>query len=163
MRHRLAVHLGPEYRISEDEFFRHDAGAQNLALVISVVQIGVQRFHALLKAARELLPFAAIENARNDVEGDQALGGSGFAIDRKRDADAAEDELGFLATIVEDVFRDVVQPVRELLIGRPDRAVRRTHLVEKRRTTRGQILLRCSACDHASQRRLAQKAAAHML
>ena len=32
VRHALAVHLGPEHRVLEHQVFRHDAGAQHLAL-----------------------------------------------------------------------------------------------------------------------------------
>ncbi len=131
VRHRLAVHLGPKHRISVHEVFGNDAGAQYFALIIGIMQIHVQRFDALLETAREFLPFAAIEDTRNDVEGDQAFGRGRFAVNREGDADAAEDEFGFLAAIIENVFRDRVEPMRELLVGRAHGAVGRTHLVKK--------------------------------
>ena len=93
VRHFLAVHLRAENRILEDQVFRDDVGFEDFAAAIDVLDIGVDRLHALLEAAPHDVPFLGGDDARDDVERDQALLRLGVAIDRKGDADAAEQKL----------------------------------------------------------------------
>ena len=58
VRDALAVHLRPEDRILEHEVFRHDAGAQHLALGVDVLDVEIERLGALFEAALDGLPFA---------------------------------------------------------------------------------------------------------
>ena len=76
------------------------------------------------------LPLGRGEDARDDVKGDETLLRLGVAIDRKGNADAAEEMLGFTAAEIEHVWRDFTQPARQLRIGRPDRALAASHFVE---------------------------------
>ncbi len=131
VRHLLAVHLRTEHRILEHQVFGHDAGLENLAAAVDVAEIGVDRLDALLQPAAQGVPFLRRQDARDDVERDQPLLGVGLAIDREGDADAAEQQLGFLAAVVENVGPDVAEPVGQFGIGRPDRAVRPLHLIER--------------------------------
>ena len=50
--------------------------------------------------------------------------GVGLAVDREGDADAAEQQLGLAAAIVEHVRRDLAEPGGQLRIGRADRRPR---------------------------------------
>ncbi|MGY4287658.1 hypothetical protein ACVWXO_006878 [Bradyrhizobium sp. LM2.7] len=50
VRHLLAVHLGTEHRVLEDQIVGHDLGAQDVAAVIDVAQEHVERAHALFQA-----------------------------------------------------------------------------------------------------------------
>ena len=70
-------------------------------------------------------PFAARDDARQDVEGDQPLGRLLRAIDGEGDADAAEQQLGLFAPRGEKFRRGAGKPLRKLLIGNAGRAVRR--------------------------------------
>ena len=54
----------------------------------------------------------------------------GFAIDREGDADAAEQQLGFAPAIVEHVGGHLLEPARQLAIGRAHAAVGSLHLIE---------------------------------
>ena len=75
-------------------------------------------------------PFRARHDARDDIERDQPLLRVGLAVDREGDADAAEDQLGLAAAVVEHVGRHIVEPARELAIGRAHAAVLSLHLIE---------------------------------
>ena len=88
-------HLRHEGFVLEDHVARDAARPQNLLAVIDVVQEGVERPHALLDAGRKPPPFEGGEDARHDIEGDEAFGGLFGAIDGKGDALAAEQFFGF--------------------------------------------------------------------
>ena len=62
----------------------------DLAPAVDVVEEEVERLDALLEPAVQPLPFVRRQDAREHVEGDQALGRVGVAIDGEGDADAAE-------------------------------------------------------------------------
>ena len=130
VRHLLPVHLRAEHRILKDQILGHDAGLQNLAAVVNVLDVGVDGLDALLEAALQRLPFGRRQDARNDVEGDQPLLRLGIAVDRKGDADAAEEQLRLAPAEVEHVRRNLAEPVRQLGIGRPNRAFAAPHFVE---------------------------------
>ena len=133
VRHVLAVHLRPEHRVLEDQVVGNDVGAQDVAAVIDVAQEQVQRLDPLLQALLQQRPFLRADDARHDVKRDQPFLGLGFAIDRKGDADAAEQQLGFLAPIFQSIRRRLLQPERKLFIGGTQCAVRPEHLVESNR------------------------------
>ena len=131
MRHVLAVHLGAEHRVLEDQVVGHDIGAQDVAAVIDVAQEHVERAHPLLEAFFEERPFLGRHDPRNDVEGDQPFLGFGVAIDRKGDADPAEQQFGFLAAIFQRVRRRLLEPAGELLVGRTKVAAQAVHFIER--------------------------------
>ncbi len=131
VRHVLAVHLGPEHRVLVDQVFRDDPGAQDVARMIDVGQEQVQRLDPLLQSLLEDRPFLGRDDARDDVERDQPFLRLGVAIDREGDADPPEQQLGFLAPILQGVRRRVLQPEREFLVGLTETAVGLVHLIER--------------------------------
>jgi hypothetical protein len=73
------------------------------------MQKGVDGAHALFDALGQLRPFAGRDDARHDVEGDQAFVCLGLTIDVEGDAGAAEESLGigrFLAQVLEVFVRE---------------------------------------------------------
>ena len=96
-----AHHLGAELRVAEHLLGRHDAGLEDLLVVVDVVDEAVQRRDALAQAALHLAPLVRRDHARDQVERDQPLGAGAVlvlgAVDGEGDADAAEDHLGLLA------------------------------------------------------------------
>jgi hypothetical protein len=66
------------------------AGLEDLLLVVDVVEEGVERLHPLPQAGLQRLPLGRRDDARDDVEGDQALGAGLLAVDREGDADAVK-------------------------------------------------------------------------
>ena len=64
----------------------------------------------LLESAAQRVPFGGGQDTRQHVERDQPLLRVRLAIDRKGDADAAEQELGFAPPIVEDVVGNLGEP-----------------------------------------------------
>ncbi len=89
------------------------AGAQDVLVVIDVVEKAVERRHPLLQPPLEQQPFGVRDDARDGVERDQALGALLVAIDGEGDADAMEQEIGFAALLFDDVRRHRLQPLRE--------------------------------------------------
>src|SRR6185436_3029484 len=66
---------------------------------------------------------------RDDVEGDQALGAGGLAVDREGDPDAVEEQVRRLPVLGDARRRRIAQPVGEGRVVRTDRAVAAVHLV----------------------------------
>jgi hypothetical protein len=69
--------------------------------------------------------------ARDDVEGNQALGVLLVAVQRKGDAGPVKQQVGFAPTLLQQLLRGIGQPAGELLIMRAAIAVRFVHLIEK--------------------------------
>ena len=114
VRHLEADHLRPVMRVAEDEVGRDDAGLDAFLRAVDVGEEGVERGDALLQAAFEIGPFRLGQHARDDVEGDQALGRLVVAVDREGDADAAEEQLRLAAAGVEHLGRRLVEPALEI-------------------------------------------------
>ena len=128
-RHVHPLHLAAVLLVAEDAIPRHDAGGKDLLVVIDVVKERVQRVDALTQAAIEHLPFVGRNDARNDVERNQALGACVFAINRKRDSDAMERTLGLFPLLSDPSRGRPGEPARESLVVRPDAAPRGLHFV----------------------------------
>jgi len=129
---RQPVHLRPVIGIEIDEFRRDDAGAQDLARAIDVLQEQVECPHPLFEPAREMRPFRSGEDARDDVEGDQPLLGFRVAVDGEGDADPAEEELRLLPAMFQELWRRGCQPFLQHPVGLPALTVMAVHLVEDR-------------------------------
>ena len=76
------------------------------------------------------LPFLRRDDARDDVEGDQALLRLGVAVDRKGDADAPEQQFRLAPAEIEHVRFDLGEPLRQFGIGRPHGVAAAPHFVE---------------------------------
>ena len=122
------LHLRQVAGIVQHQPLRHLAGAQDLLVVIDVVQEGVERLHPLRQPLLEMPPFGGVEHAGHDVERDQPLGIAALAIDREGDADAAEQRRRLPALEIEDRSRRRRQPICQGRIGGSDRIP--AHLVE---------------------------------
>ena len=106
-----AHHLRHEGRVLDDQVLGDAAGPDDLLAVIDVVHEGVERAHALLDAGRQPAPFGGAQDARDDVEGDEPLGGRLVAVDGEGDAGAAEQRLGLAALALEIVDLLGLQPL----------------------------------------------------
>ncbi len=131
VRHILAVHLGAEHWILEDQVVGNDIGAQHVAAVIDIAQEHVERANPLLQAFFEDRPLFGRHDPRDHVEGNQPFLRFGVAIDGKGDADPAKQQLRFLTAIFQGVRRRLLQPAGEFLIGRTEVAVRAVHFIER--------------------------------
>ena len=131
VRHLLTVHLRPEHRILEHQILRHDAGLEDFAPVVDVVDVVVDGLDALLEAGAQDVPFGGREDTRQHVERDQPFLGVRLAVDREGDADPAEQHLRLAPAVVEDVGRHLGEPAGQLAIGGPQRPVDALHLVER--------------------------------
>ena len=125
-----AHHLRHEGRVLDDQLLRHAAGADDLLAMVDVVHEGVERAHALLDAGGEAAPLGGAQDARDDVEGDEALGGRVVAVDGEGDAGAAEQRLGVLALALEVVDLLRLQPLVHGEVGLAHPAAVPVHLVE---------------------------------
>jgi hypothetical protein len=103
MRHRLTDHLGAEMWVAEHEVGRNDAGPEAILLAVDVGKKRIEGSDPLSQAALQTGPLGFGQDPRNDVERDQPFGRLIVAVDRERDADAAEEQLGLAAPSVEQV------------------------------------------------------------
>ena len=133
-RHVDALHLGTVLGVVHHLLERHQAGLQDRLLVVDVVDEAVERGDALAQAALHLSPFVGRDDARNQVEGDQALGAVAVlvlrAVDREGDADAAEDDFRFLAAGAHHLGRLLREPVVVATVMFADGVAALPHLVE---------------------------------
>jgi hypothetical protein len=97
---------------------------------VDVLDESVQRIDALGQALFQEPPFRRRHDARDDIEGDQALLRFGFPVNGEGDADPTEDQFGLAPPVVEDVRRHIGEPAREFAIGRAHAAVLSLHLIE---------------------------------
>ena len=104
---------------------------QDLALAVDVAEVEVERLDALLEAACAAGPIPLAARMRgmtsNGISRSWRLG---LAIDREGDADAAEQQFGLAAPVVEHVRADLAEPRGQLGIGRADLPVGPVHLIE---------------------------------
>lgn len=105
-----ADHLRQEGVVLLDQFARDAPGADDLLLVVDVVEKGVERDDALFDALGEPAPFAPGDDAGYEIEGDQFFGGIRVSVDCEGDARLTKNLFGFLR------FRD--EPV-SVLTGIP--------------------------------------------
>jgi hypothetical protein len=126
-----AEHLRPEGRVEQDEVGRHEARLDDLLVVIDVVEEDVDRLDPLEAAPLHEVPFGAVEDARDEVEGDQPLGRASFGIDGKGDAQPPEQLFRRVLLGDEGIDGEIVEEAGKRGISPPDRAAGRTHLVEE--------------------------------
>src|SRR5215217_3488646 len=130
MRNLLPVHFRPEYRVLKHQIVRNDSGREYLAPMVDVTNVSVDRVDALLQTALDRLPFGPGEDARDDIERDQPFLRLDVAVNRKGDADAAEQQFGLAPAHVQHVRWLFAEPARQFGIGVPDLAIWRSHFVE---------------------------------
>ena len=150
VRHLDADHLVAERRVVLDQLARHEPGSQDLLLAVDVREEGVERLDALHETGLELAPLAALQDARDDVERDEALGRLGVAVDVEGDADAPEHHLGMAAPRGEIVLRRTVEPAGDPLVGEAGLAAALHHLVVTDRPRQSHAPLRPARSGSAS-------------
>ena len=124
-------HLGPVGRIEQHELGRHQSRLQDLLVVIDVIQEDVDRLDPLDATALHQRPFAAVQDAGNQVEGNQPLGRATLGIDRKGDPEAAKQLLGRRLLDDEGFDGQVVEETGKGRVGGTDLARLVAHLVKK--------------------------------
>ena len=78
-------HLRPVALVAEHKFGWNNAVLENAAVMIDIVQEQVQRLNALLHAGFDRSPGGRRQNARNDIERENAIDGVFLGIDSKSD------------------------------------------------------------------------------
>ena len=114
-----ADHSRLKGRISIDQPLRHDAGAQDFAPVIDILEEGVERERALADAPLQPAPLGRGEDPRDEVEGDQPLRVPALAIDGEGDADPPEDRLGLRRVPAQRVEAARLDPGGNIVVGHP--------------------------------------------
>ncbi len=142
---RMASHLRHIGLVLDHQLKRNAPGLENVLAVIDIVDEGVERLHPLLDAGCKAPPLRRRQDARDDVEGNEALCGLIAAVDGEGDAEAAEDGFG-LAQLALEIGRGLLrQPLVEPLPWLAYRAVGVEHFVEHRpHGSSGCPMLRCS-------------------
>ncbi len=99
--------------------------------MIEVGEEQVQRLHPLDAAALHGAPFAGLDAAGNDVEGNQALGALLVAVQGEGDTGAVEQQVGFAPALVQKFQRSVRQPAGKPLVVRPADAIGSIHFIKE--------------------------------
>ncbi len=119
-RRAAALHLGHIVGIGQDQFGRDDPGLQTFLRAIDVGEEEVDRANPLGEPGLQPRPFGRADDARHDVERDQAFAGFRVAIDGEGDPHAAEEQLRLTRPRLQQPFGGVRQPARESAIAVAD-------------------------------------------
>jgi len=84
--HIDALHLGAILCVIEHLLGRNAPRLEDFLIVVDVVDEGIQRLHTLAQTRRHVDPFLRGDDARNDIERNQALSAFRFAIDSEGNA-----------------------------------------------------------------------------
>ncbi len=109
----------------------HDMIADDLALVVDVVDEQIQRVDSLFQSTFDAVPLGRIENARHDVERPDLFGAGFVAVHVEGDAHVQQRQIGgFLATL-QFAVGEQRQAARQQLGARPGTPLGVEHLVVK--------------------------------
>ena len=98
-------------RILQNLFGGDAPGLENLLVVIDVMQESVERPDPLAQAVGHALPFVRRNDARHDVEGNQALLAGILTIDGKSDSDTMKSDLSLAPLARNNFGRTGAQPL----------------------------------------------------
>ena len=131
-RHSEPHHFAAEMLAGIDQMARNDAVFQNPLLPVDVLQIEVERHHALRESALDHVPFGAGDNARHQVEGEEPLRSAAVAVNREGDALNQVGKIGQFAPLFENLERHVGELIVHGGGPRARDSVGQHHLVVKR-------------------------------
>ena len=110
---------------------RHDAGLDDVLLVINIVDKHIERAYALRAACFENAPFIGRNDARNDVKRNHALDVARFAVNREGNAFAVKHRQGLLVERFDIGRIGGGQPGRHRLAARARPAVGQQQFIVK--------------------------------
>src|SRR5207237_1390624 len=93
--------LGAELLVAVDQLGRDQPFLEDPALAVDILEERIDRLDALDQPLAEPGPFLLEENARDDIERNDALSGVAVTIDRKGDAELTEGGFGGLLAALE--------------------------------------------------------------
>ena len=93
--HRRAI-----VAVAEDQLRRDDAVAQDMLLMVDIVEQQVDRGDPLRDAALEMLPFVARQDSRDHIERQDPVDRFGFRINRKGDSEIVELRIGIARALL---------------------------------------------------------------
>ena len=131
LRHRHADHLGPVMLGGEHVLGRDDLFLEDALVGIEVLEEQIQRLHALDQARLDLRPFRIRDDARHEIERENALGALLVAVDGEGDALAQEGGVDRGAALVEFLLVEVLKALEERRVMGPHLALRGKHFVKK--------------------------------
>ena len=137
-----SLHFRPVLRVAQDLFLRDDAGTEDVLRMVDIADEGVQGLDALTQSARKKLPLAGRDDARNDVERNQALGTAFFAINSEGDPDPVKQRIGFRPLCIDLARGHRVQPAVVTVIVRSNTAAGVLHFVVELHRLHGSSSLR---------------------
>lgn len=118
-RHVHALHLGAILRVRVHLFGGNFPCPDDVVIVVDVANEHIQRAYPLSKAGFQLAPFIAGDDARNHVEGNQALGARQIAVHGERDTNTPEQQIGFSALACDGFGALSGKPPGETCVVRP--------------------------------------------
>jgi len=114
---RIAEHFRAVIGVLVNQVCGNNSGLDDVGLGIDVLEEQVQGLDPLVKTFRDPLPLCPGQHPRDDIERNQPLFGVGFSIDRKRNADPAEQMFGFRLAEPQHVLVGIFQPGLYDLVG----------------------------------------------
>ena len=108
---------------------RDQPRAQNILLMIDVIEEGVERFHPLANAAVNALPLPGGYDPRHAIKRDQPLGSLILAVHVKGDADTVKKQFRLRFFLPDRELIGVAKPLPPGIIVRPLFTLRGQHLV----------------------------------
>jgi hypothetical protein len=105
-----------------DDMLGDDAVLQDSAIVIDVVQEEIEGFDPLFQTAFDRGPFVAVNDAGDNVEGEDSLGAVLVPVNREGDPHLEKGFLGRRLPAKEFSFRERFNPLQQNAGGRPSRA-----------------------------------------
>ena len=126
-----ADHLGPVMLGREHVFRRDDLFLEDALVGIEVLEEEVQRPHALDEARLDLAPFRAGDDARHQIERENALGALLVAVDGEGDALAQKRGIDGRAALLEFLLVQFLKALKERRVMGAHLAFRGKHFVKK--------------------------------
>jgi hypothetical protein len=130
-RHVEVHELRPEMRSFPDDLLRDHAVAEDVLLVINVVEEQVQRRDSLDQTAFDFLPFVGGNNAGQEIKRENPFRSLVVAVDRESDALDQESGGGEGAFPLEFLVIHFLEAVEQLGVMRPGHAGPGKHFVKE--------------------------------
>ena len=95
---------------------RDDALLDDLAVMVDIVEEQVEGLRSLGEAAADLLPFGGGDDSRKRIKRNKALRSLAVAVDIECNADAVEQEIGSLHSLLDCLLGHAVEPLAVALV-----------------------------------------------
>ena len=114
-----------------DSASRDDALLDDLAVMVDIVEEQVEGLRSLGKSAADLLPLGRGDDSRKRIKGNKALRSLAVAVNVESNADAVEQKIRSLHSLLDRLLGHAVEPLAVALVRRPAGTVIAHHLIKR--------------------------------